>query len=61
MDLHFTQKKQDKKSTYQNSGVRFDAHDENNNMQATYYDFIEEIWELDYGRLKAALFRCHHH
>ena len=27
-------------------------------MQATYYGFIEEIWELDYGRLKAALFRC---
>ena len=25
-------------------------------MQATYYGFIEEIWELDYGRLKAALF-----
>ena len=23
-----------------------------------YYNFIEEIWELDYGRLKAALFRC---
>ena len=57
MDLHFTQKK-DGKSTYQNSGVRFDAHNENNNVQATYYGFIEEIWELDYGRLKAALFRC---
>jgi hypothetical protein len=27
-------------------------------MQATYYGFIEEIWELDYGRLKAALFCC---
>ena len=24
----------------------------------TYYGFIEEIWELDYGRLKAALFCC---
>ena len=26
-------------------------------MQATYYGFIEEIWELSYGPLKAALFR----
>ena len=56
MDLYFTQKKQDGKSTYQNSGVRFDAHDENGNVQATYYGFIEEILELDYGPLKAALF-----
>ena len=24
----------------------------------TYYGFIEEIWELDYDRLKVALFRC---
>lgn len=51
-------KKQDGKSTYQNSGVRFDAHDENGNVQATYFGFIEEIWELAYGPLKAALFRC---
>ena len=52
----FYTKKQDEKSTYQNSGVCFNAHDENSNVQATYYGFIEEIWELDYGRLKAALF-----
>ena len=57
----FYTKKQDGKSTYQNSGVCFDAHDENGNVQATYYGFIEEIWELEYGRLKAALFPCHHH
>ena len=38
----FYTKKQDGKSTYQNSGVRFDAHDENGNVQATYYGFIEE-------------------
>jgi hypothetical protein len=24
----------------------------------TYYGFIEEIWELDYGALKVPLFRC---
>ena len=27
-------------------------------MQATYYGLIEEIWELAYGPLKAAFFRC---
>ena len=52
----FYTKKQDGKSTYQNSGVHFDAHDKNGNVQVMYYGFIEEIWELDYGRLKAALF-----
>jgi hypothetical protein len=46
---------QDKKSTNQNSGVRFDA----TNFQDTYYGYIEEIWELDYGcDLKVPLFRC---
>ena len=54
----FYTKKQDGKSTYQNYGVRFHAHDENDNVQATYYIFIEEIWELAYGPLKAALFHC---
>jgi hypothetical protein len=54
----FHTKKQDGKSTYQNSGVRFDAHDENDNMEATYYGFIKEIWELTYGPLKVALFYC---
>jgi hypothetical protein len=53
----FYTKRKDGKSTYQNSGVRFDAHNEYGNVWATYYGFIEEIWELDYGRLKAALFR----
>ena len=28
----YTQKKHDGKSTYQNCGVRFDAHDENGNV-----------------------------
>ena len=27
-------------------------------MHVTNYGFIEEIWELDYSQLKAALFRC---
>ena len=46
---------QDKKSTNQNSGVRYDA----TNFQDTYYGYIEEIWELDYGpNFKVPLFRC---
>ena len=49
---------QDKKSTNQNSGVRFDATN-NNRKKDTYYGYIEEIWELDYGAsFKVPLFRC---
>jgi hypothetical protein len=49
---------QDKKSTNQNSGVRFDATDDNG-QKDTYYGYIEEIWELDYGHtFKISLFRC---
>ena len=48
---------QDKKSINQNSGVRFDAKDENG-QTTTYYGYIEEIWELDYGpTFKVPLFR----
>ena len=47
---------QDKKSTI-NSGVRFDAATKMG--KDTYYGYIEEIWELDYGRdLKVPLFWC---
>jgi hypothetical protein len=38
---------QDKKSTNQNSDVRFDATCENGKKD-TYYGYIEEIWELYY-------------
>ena len=49
---------QDKKSTNQNNGVRIDAMD-NNRKKETYYSYIEEIWELDYGpNFKVPLFRC---
>ena len=48
---------EDKKSTNQNSGVRFDAEEGKNKV--TYYGYIEEIWELDYGpNFKVPLFRC---
>jgi hypothetical protein len=39
---------QDKKSTNKNSGVRFDAATDKGRND-TYYSYIEEIWELDYG------------
>jgi hypothetical protein len=55
---------QDKKSAYQNSGVRVrvvvdDVHDDDDDTETnTYYGQMEEIWELDYVGLKVALFRC---
>jgi hypothetical protein len=50
---------QDKKSTNQNSGVRFDAAVNGREEKVTYYGYIDEIWELDYGpSLKVPLFRC---
>ena len=36
------------KSTNQNSGVRIDATDSSGQMNS-YFGYIEEIWELDYG------------
>ena len=48
---------QDKKSTKENNGVRFDAATKTG--KETYYGYIEDIWELDYGLgLKVPLFRC---
>jgi hypothetical protein len=55
---------QDKKSVYQNSGVRVwvvvddSTDDDDHTKTETYYGQIEEIWELDYVGLKVALFRC---
>ena len=53
---------QDKKSTNQNSGVRFDDSANNNGRKGvtvTYYGYIEQIWELDYGpSFKVPLFWC---
>jgi hypothetical protein len=49
---------QDKKSTNQNSSVRFDATDVNG-QKDTYYGYIEEIWELHNGpTFKIPWFRC---
>src|SRR3954471_6937357 len=49
---------QDKKSTNKNSGVRFDATNTDGSKD-TYYGYIEEIWELDYGpTFKVPLLLC---
>ena len=53
----FYTRKQDEKSTNQNSGVRMcivNSNGEKNN----YYGVIEEIWELEYGPIVVPLFRC---
>jgi hypothetical protein len=49
---------QNKNSTNQNSGVRIYATS-NNGQKDTYYGYIEEIWELDYGHsFIVPLFLC---
>jgi hypothetical protein len=44
----FYTERQDKKNTYQNSGVRVDAYDVMGEDKSMYYDQIQEIWELDF-------------
>jgi hypothetical protein len=48
----------DKKSTYQNSSVRFDAYDVMGEDKSMYYDQIQEIWKLDFHGFKIPLFCC---
>jgi hypothetical protein len=48
---------QDKKSTYQNSGVRIIALN-NRGEEAAYYGQIEEIWELNYVDFRVPIFKC---
>jgi hypothetical protein len=52
----FNTRDKDWKTTQQNSCVRIDAMDNNNNKKS-YYGFIEEIWELEYGRLTSLFLR----
>jgi hypothetical protein len=54
--LHTEQ--QDKKSTYQNSGVHADAYDVMGQDKNMYYGKIQEIWDVDFHGLKIHLFRC---
>jgi hypothetical protein len=53
----FYTEQQDKKSTYQNSGVCVDTYDVTGQDKNMYYDQIQEIWELDFHGFKIPLFR----
>jgi hypothetical protein len=54
----FYTEQQDKKSMYQNSGVRVDAYDATNQDKNMYYGQIQEIRELDFQGFKIPLFCC---
>jgi hypothetical protein len=41
-------KEKDKKSIAQNSGIRIETIDPQG-QKTTYYGYIQDIWELDYG------------
>jgi hypothetical protein len=42
----------------QNSGVRCVAINDETGEVSTYFGFIEDIWELDYGTFQILVFRC---
>jgi hypothetical protein len=51
-------KEKDKKSVAQNSGIRIKAIDPQG-LKTTYYGYIHDIWELNYGlRIRIPIFRC---
>ncbi|GJW04260.1 transposon protein, CACTA, En/Spm sub-class [Tanacetum coccineum] len=58
----FYTKEQDEKSTVQNSGVTLVATTTDNSRlsvaKESYYNVIEEIWELDYNTFFVPLFKC---
>jgi hypothetical protein len=51
-------KSKDKKSLSPNIGVRCDALHSETGEETTYFGFIEDIWELDYGTFQILVFRC---
>jgi hypothetical protein len=51
-------KSKDKKSMSQNSGVRCDALHSETGEETTYFGYVEDIWELDYGTFQIPVFRC---
>jgi hypothetical protein len=54
----FYTEQQDKKNTYQNSGVHVDAYYVIGQDKNMYYGQIQEIWKLDFLGFKIPLFRC---
>jgi hypothetical protein len=50
--------KNDQKSVAQNSSIRIEAIDPQG-LKTTYYEYIQDIWELDYGlRIRSPVFMC---
>ena len=54
----FYTEERDQKTSYQNSSVRIECLTVNEADKRVYYGTIKEIWELDYVKVKVALFRC---
>jgi hypothetical protein len=54
----FYTEQQDKKNTYQNSGVCVDAYDVTGQDKNMFYGQIQEIWELDFRGSKIPCFCC---
>jgi hypothetical protein len=54
--ITFCTKSKDKKSMSQNSGDRCDAIDDEIGEIITYFGFIEDISELDYGTFQISVF-----
>jgi len=42
----------------QNNCVRCDALDSETGEETTYFGFVEDIWELDYGTFHIPVFWC---
>ena len=54
----FYTEERDKKTSYQNNSVRIECMTVNEADKRVYYGTIKENWELDYVKVKVALFRC---
>ena len=54
----FYTEERDEKNSYQNSYVQIECMTVNEADKRVYYGTIKEIWELDYVKVKVALFRC---
>ena len=54
----FYTKERDKKTSHQNNSVRIECMTVNEAGKRVYCGTIKEIWELDYVKVKVALFRC---
>jgi hypothetical protein len=54
----FYTERQNKSSTYQNSGVHINAYDVMGEDKNMYYGQIQEIWELAFHGFQISLFRC---